>query len=194
MTRALAILEDLRRAAAADAPKVTITGLLVKACAYALARHPEANAAFGGDHIAQWDEIHIGVAVSGEGGLLVPVVHHADRLGLHAIARRLEDLAARARSGGLRLPDLQGGTFTISNLGMYGVDHFTAIVNPPQAAILAVGRVAPRPVAADDGSLAARPTATLTLTADHRVLDGAGAARFLQTIQAALERPGLLLA
>ena len=197
MTRAQAVLDDLRTAGHATSeipPKVTLTALLVKACAYALARHPGVNASFEGDHITEWADVNIGIATSADQGLLVPVIHHADRYGLHELARRLTDLGERARSGRLRLPDLQGGTFTLSNLGMYGIDHFTAIVNPPQAAILAVGRVAQRTVVAADGTFVARPLAVLTLTADHRVLDGAGAAQFLNTVQAALEHPGLLLA
>ena len=197
MTRTQSVLDDLRSAGdvKGDAPpKVTLTALLVKACAYALSRHPGVNASFEGDHIIEWADVNIGIATSANQGLLVPVIHHADRHGLHELARRLADLGERARSGRLRLPDLQGGTFTLSNLGMYGIDHFTAIVNPPQAAILAVGRVAQRPVVAPDGTFVARPLAALTLTADHRVLDGAGAAAFLNTVQAALEHPGLLLA
>ena len=197
MTRAHAVLDDLRttgNAPATPPPKVTLTALLVKACAYALARHPGVNASFEGDHITEWADVNIGIATSVDQGLVVPVIHHADRHGLHELARQLADLGERARGGRLRLPDLQGGTFTLSNLGMYGIDHFTAIVNPPQAAILAVGRVAQRPVVAADGTFVARPLATLTLTADHRVLDGAAAAQFLNTVQAALEHPGLLLA
>ena len=197
MTRAQAVLDDLRAPGhtTGDAPpKVTLTALLVKACAYALTRHPGVNASFEGDHITEWADVNIGIATSADQGLLVPVIHHADRHGLHELARQLADLGERARSGRLRLPNLQGGTFTLSNLGMYGIDYFTAIVNPPQAAILAVGRVAQRPVVAADGTFVARPLAALTLTADHRVLDGAAAAEFLTTVQAALEHPGLLLA
>jgi pyruvate dehydrogenase E2 component (dihydrolipoamide acetyltransferase) len=198
MTRAIAILDDLRttedHAGDVPLPKVTLTAIFVKACAHALLRHPGANASFAGDHITEWADINIGIATSIDQGLVVPVIRHADRLGLHAIARELADLGERARSNRLRLPDLQAGTFTLSNLGMFGIDHFTAIVNPPQAAILAVGRVAQRPVAMPDGTFVAKPLATLTLTADHRVLDGATAAQFLSAIQAALEHPGLLLA
>ena len=172
---------------------VTLTALLIRACAWALVQHPEANSAFQDGQIAEWDEVNIGVATAIDAGLIVPVVRWADRMGMRAIAARLADLTARAREGRLKLEDLQGGTFTISNLGMLGIDHFTAIVNPPQAAILAVGRVAKRAVAAEDDSLVVRPTSTLTLTADHRVLDGASAARFLATIHRALEHPGVLM-
>jgi pyruvate dehydrogenase E2 component (dihydrolipoamide acetyltransferase) len=194
MTRALVIVEDLKsKNGPADQPRVTLTAVLIKACAWALTQHPEANSAFIDGQIAEWDEVNIGVATAIESGLIVSVLRGADRLGMRGIAAQLADLTARAREGRLRLEDLQGGTFTISNLGMFGIDHFTAILNPPQAAILAVGGVAKRAVVDDDGSLVVRPTTTLTLTADHRVLDGASAARFLMTIQAALEHPGLLL-
>jgi pyruvate dehydrogenase E2 component (dihydrolipoamide acetyltransferase) len=201
MARALAIVEDLKAGAArspgaapgADPPRVTLTALLIRACAWALVQHPEANSSFLDGQVAEWDEVNIGVATAIDAGLIVPVVREADRLGMRAIAARLADLTARAREGRLKPEDLQGGTFTISNLGMLGIDHFTAIVNPPQAAILAVGRVAKRAVVAEDDSLVVRPTSTLTLTADHRVLDGASAARFLGTIQRALEHPGLLM-
>jgi pyruvate dehydrogenase E2 component (dihydrolipoamide acetyltransferase) len=204
MSRALALLDDLRgvhvgaltggEPGDSSTPKVTLTALLVKACAAALLRHPNANASFAGDRIEEWEPINIGIAISSEQGLFVPVICDPHRLGLYAIAAALADLTARARGGRLRLADLQGGTFTLSNLGMQGIDSFTAIVNPPQAAILAAGRVAQKPSVAPDGSLTAAPLVTLSLTADHRVLDGAAAAALLKTIQALLEHPGLLLA
>jgi pyruvate dehydrogenase E2 component (dihydrolipoamide acetyltransferase) len=191
MVRALAIVEDLK--AATDQPRVTLTALLIRACAWALVQHPEANSAFVDGEVAEWDEVNVGVATAIDAGLIVPVVRGADRLGMRAIAARLADLTIRAREGRLKLEDLQGGTFTVSNLGMFGIDHFTAILNPPQAAILAVGRVAKQAVVTDDDQVVVRPRSTLTLTADHRVLDGASAARFLGTIQRALEHPGLLM-
>jgi pyruvate dehydrogenase E2 component (dihydrolipoamide acetyltransferase) len=194
MTRALAVVEDLKAGAATDKPRVTLTALLIRVCAWALTEHPDANSAFVDGQIAEWDEVNIGVATALDAGLIVPVVRGADRLGLRAIAGQLADLATRARAGRLKLDDLQGGAFTLSNLGMFGVDRFTAILNPPQAAILAVGRIAKRAVVVDDDQVVVRPVATLTLTADHRVLDGAAAARFLATIQRALEHPGALLA
>lgn len=194
MSRALAIVEDLKAGAANDKPRVTLTALLIRVCAWALTAHPDANSAFVDGQIAEWDEVNVGVATAVDAGLIVPVVRGADRLGLYAIAGQLADLAARARAGRLKLEDLQGGTFTLSNLGMFGVDRFTAILNPPQAAILAVGRIAKRAVVTDDERVVVRPVATLTLTADHRVLDGAAAARFLATIQRALEHPGAMLA
>ena len=158
-----------------------------------MARHPEANSAFIDGQIAEWDEVNVGVATAIDSGLIVSVVRGADRLGMRAIAGQLADLTMRAREGRLKLEDLQGGTFTLSNLGMFGIDRFTAILNPPQAAILAVGRIAKRAVVTDDDRVEVRPVSTLTLTADHRVLDGAAAARFLATIQRALEHPGAML-
>jgi pyruvate dehydrogenase E2 component (dihydrolipoamide acetyltransferase) len=201
MVRGLAIVEDLKAGAArspgavagADQPRVTLTALLIRACAWALVQHPEANSAFLDGQVAEWDEVNIGVATAIDAGLIVPVLRGADRLGMRAIAGRLADLTARAREGRLKPEDLQGGTFTVSNLGMFGIDHFTAILNPPQAAILAVGRVAKQAVVTDDDRVEVRPRSTLTLTADHRVLDGVSAARFLGTIQRALEHPGLLM-
>ncbi|MEZ4768553.1 MAG: 2-oxo acid dehydrogenase subunit E2 [Caldilineales bacterium] len=193
MTRARSIVDDLKAGAADQQPRVTLTVLLIRACAWALARHPEANSAFVDGQIAEWDTVNVGVATAVEAGLIVPVVHDADRLGMRAIAAQLADLAVRAREGRLKLDDLQGGTFTLSNLGMFGIDRFTAILNPPQAAILAVGRMAKRPVVTQDDMVEIRPLSTMTLTADHRVLDGASAARFLATIQQALEHPGMLL-
>lgn len=195
MTRALAMVEDLRggEAKGSDGPRVTLTALLVKACAWALCQHPDANSAFQDGQIAEWDEVNVGVATAIDAGLIVPVIRTADQLGLRAIAARLADLTARARAGQLKLEDLQGGTFTLSNLGMFGIDQFTAILNPPQAAILAVGRVAKRAIVLPDDRIEVRLMTTLTLTADHRVLDGASAARFLATIQRTLEHPGLLL-
>jgi pyruvate dehydrogenase E2 component (dihydrolipoamide acetyltransferase) len=193
MTRALAVVEDLKSGAGADKPRVTLTVLLIRACAWALVQHPEANSAFVDGQIVEWDAVNIGVATAIDAGLIVPVVRSAERVGMRAIAGQLADLTARAREGRLKLEDLQGGTFTLSNLGMFGIDRFTAIVNPPQAAILAVGRIAKRAVVTDDDRVEVRPIATLTLTADHRVLDGAAAARFLATIQRALEHPGAML-
>jgi pyruvate dehydrogenase E2 component (dihydrolipoamide acetyltransferase) len=194
MGRAMAIVQDYRDGAGASAgPKVTVTALLVKACAWALTQFPAANSMFEADQLVEWDEVNIGVATAIEQGLIVPVVHNADRLGMKEIAARLTDLTVRARENRLKLDDLQGGTFTISNLGMFGTDRFTAILNPPQAAILAVGRVAKSAMVGADDRIEVRQMASLALTADHRVLDGAAGAQFLALIQRALEHPGLLL-
>jgi pyruvate dehydrogenase E2 component (dihydrolipoamide acetyltransferase) len=171
-----------------------LTAFLVKACAWALAAYPAANSSFDAPGArVEWADVNVGVAVATDNGLLVPVIHGADRLGLIEIAARLADITARARAGKLRLEDIQGGTFTVSNLGMLGIDRFTAILNPPQAAILAVGRVAKRPVIDENEQVVVRALSSLTLTADHRVLDGAGAAQFLALIKKVLEHPGILL-
>ena len=193
MSRALAVVEDWRATQAEGQPKVTLTALLVKACAWALRGHPALNAGFEDEMIVEWSDINIGVAVAVDEGLIVPVIHHADRLSLLEVAARLNDVAQRGREGRLTLADVQGGTFTISNLGMFAVDRFTAIVNPPQAAILAVGRATKRVVPADDGQTRIAPMATFTVSADHRVVDGAQVGRFLSDLQRGLERPGLLL-
>jgi pyruvate dehydrogenase E2 component (dihydrolipoamide acetyltransferase) len=172
--------------------RITYTDVLVKLVAAALARHPAVNASWRDGVIARHAEINIGLAVAVEDGLIVPVIHRADTLGLAAIAARREDVVSRAQGGKLRPADIQGGTFTISNLGMFGVDAFNAIVNPPQAAILAVGRIADRVVALD-GQPAVQPTMMLTLSCDHRALDGARAARFLGDLADLIEEPLALL-
>jgi pyruvate dehydrogenase E2 component (dihydrolipoamide acetyltransferase) len=170
------------------AEKITYTDLLVKLTAVALRQHPRLNGRWEDDRIMLNSEVNIGLAVAVEDGLLVPVIHQADRLGLGALAAQRAELLAHAQAGSLSLADLQGGTFTLSNLGMYGVDAFNAIINPPQAAILAVGRIADRVVALN-GQPAVQPMLTLTLSCDHRVVDGARGATFLQTLVDFIEDP-----
>jgi pyruvate dehydrogenase E2 component (dihydrolipoamide acetyltransferase) len=189
--RALEVVADLRDNPAAV--KITLTAFLVKACAWALNRHPGVNATYGADAITEWADINVGLAVSVEQGLLVPVIHHANRLSTVEIAARIADLGQRARDGKLQPAEMQGGTFTISNLGMFGVDHFTAIINPPEAAILAVSRAAKVPVVAADDRIEIKQLANFTLTADHRLVDGAKAAQFLADLKKAIEHPGMLL-
>ncbi|HEY3188029.1 MAG TPA: dihydrolipoamide acetyltransferase family protein [Solirubrobacteraceae bacterium] len=172
--------------------RITYPDVLVKLVAAALARHPAVNASWRDGAITRHAEINIGLAVAVEDGLIVPVIHRADTLGLAAIAARREDVVSRGQGAKLRLADIQDGTFTISNLGMFGVDAFNAIVNPPQAAILAVGRIADRVVALD-GQPAVQPTMMLTLSCDHRALDGARAARFLGDLADLIEEPLALL-
>jgi pyruvate dehydrogenase E2 component (dihydrolipoamide acetyltransferase) len=173
--------------------KVTHTDLLVKICAAALAQHPRVNAQWANGAVAGQGGVNVGVAVATEDALIVPVVHGADRLGLRELARRRGELVSRAREKKLRPEDVSGGTFTISNLGMFGVDAFHAIVNTPQAAILAVGRILDKVVAVD-GAAVVRPTLTLTLSFDHRVVDGAEGARFLDTLAGLVEEPAGLVA
>ncbi len=168
--------------------KITYTDLLVKLVASALRKHPRVNASWIDENIVLNTEINVGLAVAVEEGLLVPVVLRADQLGLAAIATRRAEVIERAQTGKLTPADMSGGTFTISNLGMYGIDSFNAIVNPPQAAILAIGRIADRVVPVN-GQPGVQPMTTLTLSCDHRVVDGARAAQFLQTLVGYLEDP-----
>ena len=172
--------------------RISVTDLLVKACALALARRPEVNCSWAGDKLLRHRRVNIGLAVALEDGLVVPVVHDADRKTLTEISGEAHELAERARAGRLSLDEITGGTFTISNLGMYGVDRFTAVINPPDAAILAVGAARPSAVARD-GQVAVATTMTLTLGIDHRVLDGATAARFLGELTALLEHPARIV-
>lgn len=174
--------------------RVGLTAVIVKAAAWALRRHPLLNSRLDleANQIVLNDEVHIGVAVALDDGLIVPVVRHADRKRVPEIAADIAELTRRAKTNMLR-PDDLGGTFTISNLGMFGVDRFTAIINPPESAILAVGRVVKRFVPGANDQPVARPMMTLTLSADHRVVDGAVAARFLADLREAIELPDSML-
>jgi len=172
--------------------KLTITDLLVKLAAAALKNHPRLVAHWENGQILTSNQINVGLAMAVEDGLVVPVIHAADTLSLSQIAQRRIELVERARGGKLRLQDLQSGTFTISNLGMYGIDVFNAIINPPQAALLAVGRIAERVVPVD-GVPGVRPMMTLSLACDHRVVDGARGAQFLGELVAYIEEPLALL-
>lgn len=167
---------------------VNLTDLLVRAAAAALRAHPRVNGAWADGGLRANDDVNVGIAVAVEDGLVVPVVHGADRLGIAGIAHRRAEAVARAREGSLRPEDVDGGTFTISNLGMFGVDAFNAVLAAPQAAILAVGRIAERVVAVE-GRPAVRPMMTLTLSCDHRAVDGANAARFLSELADLIEEP-----
>jgi pyruvate dehydrogenase E2 component (dihydrolipoamide acetyltransferase) len=172
--------------------RITVTDLLTKVCAQALMRHRDMNVQYTEDALLVFPSADVGIAVAAPQGLVVPVVRGAEQRSIAEIARVRADLVSRARDGKLRSEDIQGGTFTISNLGMYGVDQFIAVLNPPQASILAVGatrdQVVPR-----DGDLEILPLMTMTLTCDHRAVDGATGADFLRTLKAFLELPGLAL-
>lgn len=173
--------------------KVSFNDLIIKAVAAALLRMPQVNVSFAEDKLIQKKQVHIGVAVALEQGLIVPVLHNADKRGILDIARESRRLAEAARTNKLRPEDLSGGTFTVSNLGMFDVDSFTAIINQPESAILAVGSITPTP-AVVDGQVVVRDRMKVTLSSDHRALDGAVAARFLQEVKRLLEEPfGLLL-
>ncbi len=175
------------------AEKVTYTDLLVKIVAAALRIHPRLNTSWSEGKIMMKEAVHVGLAVAVEEGLVVPVIHQADTLSLGEIARQRIELVAKAQSGKLRLQDISDGTFTISNLGMYNVDAFNAIINQPQAAILAVGRIAERVVPVN-GQPAVQPVMVLTLSCDHRAVDGARGAQFLDTVATLIEEPlGLIV-
>jgi pyruvate dehydrogenase E2 component (dihydrolipoamide acetyltransferase) len=172
--------------------KVSINDLVVRAAAVALRRMPEINVSFGGSDLIRHSHVNVGIAVATDRGLIVPVVRDADRKTVGQIAAEARDLAARARDGKLQPADYSGGTFTVSNLGMFGVEFFTAVINPPESAILAVGAVTREP-AEYQGEIALRDRVRLTLSVDHRALDGAMGAGFLQLLKKLLEQPLLLL-
>ena len=172
--------------------RITLTDLLTKVCARALMRHSDMNVQFAEDALLVFPNADIGIAVAAPQGLVVPVVRGAERLSIAQIAEVRADLVSRAREAKLRAEDLDGGTFTISNLGMFDIDQFIAVLNPPQASILAVGATRDL-VVVRDGEFVAVPTMTMTLTCDHRAVDGATGAEFLKTVKAFLEDPGLAL-
>ncbi len=172
--------------------KVSYTDILVKAVAKALTEHPIMNSTLDEDEIRIFAAVNIGVAVATDKGLIVPVIPNADKKPIEEITPMLEKLVDKAKRGTLSKEELTGGTFTITNLGMYGVDVFTPIINPPETAILGVGRVAERPTVSK-GEIVAKPVMKLSLSFDHRVVDGAPAARFLQTMKAILEDASSLL-
>ncbi|HEY2536427.1 MAG TPA: dihydrolipoamide acetyltransferase family protein [Solirubrobacteraceae bacterium] len=200
MEECVALRAELKRLGRADAP--TYNDMVVKACALALREHPRANSSYRDGRLQLHSRVNVGVAVATEsqepagGGLIVPTVFDADVKALGEIARETGALTARVRDGSITPPELGGGTFTVSNLGMFGVDAFTAIINPPQAAILSVGAIKPRAVARDEGDeqreIVARQQMTVTLACDHRILYGADAARFLARIRELLEQPAAL--
>jgi pyruvate dehydrogenase E2 component (dihydrolipoamide acetyltransferase) len=190
MTRVNALVARLRERD--PEVRITVTDVLTKVCAQALMRHREVNAEFTEEAILLHPTANVGLAVAAPQGLVVPVIRSAERRSLPEIAAVRADLVGRARENRLRAEDLDGGTFTISNLGMYAVERFTAVLNPPQAAIVAVGATEERVVPVG-GETAVRPMVTLTGTFDHRAVDGAPAAAFLQALKESLEDPGLAL-
>jgi pyruvate dehydrogenase E2 component (dihydrolipoamide acetyltransferase) len=191
MERAAALRDELQ--ALPGAPRVTFTDLIVRACALTLVRHPGVNATFQGQAIRRYRAAHIGIAVALDEGLITPVLRDCDRKGVFQIATEGRDLVERARQRKLRAQELQGATFSVSNLGMFPVDEFSAIINPPEGAILAVGAIVDKPVVVD-GQLRVGTRMRVTLSCDHRVMDGAMGARFLGDLKALLEAPlGLLV-
>ncbi|MBG0786467.1 MAG: 2-oxo acid dehydrogenase subunit E2, partial [Anaerolineaceae bacterium] len=173
---------------------ISLTAYLIKAVAWSLKRHPYLNSSLEEETIHLWEEINIGVATALDEGLIVPVIPNADQRSLYEVNATLRDLTKRARLGELNREEVKHGTFTISNLGMYGIQSFTAIINPPQSAILAVGSLTRKPVVVDDNDhIEIHPLMTLTLSVDHRIIDGAVGAMFLSDLVKALETPELLM-
>jgi len=168
--------------------RVSVNDFVIRAAALAIHHHPYVNASFGDESIAYHGAVHVGVAVATEEGLITPVVRDADEKSVVDIAREVRDLAARARARKLKPDEYQGGTFTISNLGMFGIEEFTAIINPPNAAILAVSAALPKPVVVER-EIVVRDRMKVTMSCDHRVIDGAAGAEFLQTFRRYLEQP-----
>ena len=193
MTITMDKASDARKAINELSPvKVSFNDLVIKACAMALRSHPAVNSSWMGDFIRQNHHIHIGTAVSVDEGLIVPVVKFADQKSLSQIADEAKTLIDKARNKKIQPAEFTGNTFTISNLGMMDIDEFTAIINPPDACILAVGRIQPTPVA-ENGQVVIRQLMKITLSCDHRVVDGAVGSRFLQTLKAYLENPVTML-
>jgi pyruvate dehydrogenase E2 component (dihydrolipoamide acetyltransferase) len=190
MSNALQVRESLIHQIMAETGEpLSITALLVKVVATALKHQPRANASYEAGRVKLHKRVNVGVAVNTEEGLVVPVIKEADQRSLAQIACELQILQEKARQMRFSADDLSGGTFTVSNLGMYGIDQFNAIINPPQCAILAVGRVTKTPVALPDDTVALRPMVSLTLSVDHRVMDGVQAAKFIAEIREGLEKP-----
>ncbi len=175
-----------------DGKKVSINDLVLKATAGALARHPECNAQWHDGFIRRYNAVHIGVAVAIDDGLITPIVRDAHLKGLAAISEEVRELAGRAREKKLQPDEYTGATFSVSNLGMFGIHEFTAIINPPEAGILAVGGIEETPVVVD-GEVVIRPRMKVTMSCDHRVIDGAQGSRYLQTLKAMLEEPAAIL-
>lgn len=187
VSRLEAYRETLNQSISQKSKKITVTALITKAVAKALQKNPILNSQFDGDKIQLLDQINIGVATALDDGLIVPVVHQTDKKPIAAISDEIRDLSERARSGKLMPDDLSNGTFTISNLGMFEIDRFTAIINPPQSAILAVGKMNRVFMPAEDNSFHVEEIITFTLSADHRVMDGAQAARFMGDLKSILQ-------
>jgi pyruvate dehydrogenase E2 component (dihydrolipoamide acetyltransferase) len=167
---------------------ISYTDIVIKLVAIALERHPILNSRWDGERIIKLQKIHVGLAVDTEAGLMVPVIRDVPPLSLREVAARTQDLIDRARRRSLKFDELQGGTFTVTNLGQFGIDAFTPIINYPQCAVLGMGRIVKQP-ANHEGQLALRDRMTLSLTFDHRIVDGAPAARFLQSVASLLENP-----
>jgi pyruvate dehydrogenase E2 component (dihydrolipoamide acetyltransferase) len=187
-------VSEMRKAMAelGDDYKVSVNDIVLKAVATALAQHPEVNAHWLGDRIRQFARVHLGVAVAIDEGLITPVVFDADTKRLRDIAHEVRELAARARARKLKPEEYTGSTFSVSNLGMFGIDQFTAIINPPEAGILAIGAIEAKPVVVGE-AVVVRRRMRVTMSCDHRVIDGATGAKFLATLRRLIENPLLLV-
>ena len=192
MTEAMSLRQQINRSLEGEGVRVTVNDLIIKACAAALRKHPKFNAFLDGDVIRPNDSVNIGIAMAVEDGLLMPAIMGCEQMTLKSLALASKDLADRAQNGTLRPDEYTGGTFGVSNLGMFDVSTFVAIIQPPQTAILAVGTVAKRPVVRDD-EIVIRQTMNATISADHRVVDGAEGAQFLMEVKNALESPLTLI-
>jgi pyruvate dehydrogenase E2 component (dihydrolipoamide acetyltransferase) len=192
MTRTQAARESVNARLEASGVKTSINDFIIKAVAIALRQHPEINAQWTDTAIRRFNRVHIGVAVAVEDGLITPIIRDADMTGVAEISQQVRELAKRARERKLQPDEYTGATFSISNLGMFGIDEFTAIINPPEAAILAVGRVEEK-VVVENGEMVVQPRMRVTMSCDHRVIDGATGAKFLQTLRQYLEEPAMML-
>ena len=192
MTRALQARVRINELLAAEGAKASLNDMVIKATAVALTRHPDCNAWWQGNSIRRFNQVHMGVAVAVPDGLITPVVRDAHAKGLGQISTEIRELAGRAREKRLQPHEYTGSTFSISNLGMFGIEEFTAVINPPEAGIIAVGAVEERPVVVD-GQVVVQPRMRITMSCDHRVIDGAQGARFLATLKSFLEEPAAIL-
>ncbi len=192
MTRTLEARKRVNALLEREGEKVSINDFVLKATAQALARHPEVNSHWNGESVRRHYRVHLGVAVAVEDGLITPVVRDAHLKGLARIGREVRELAARGQEKRLQSEEYTGSTFSVSNLGMFGIHEFTAVINPPEGGILAVGGVEDTPVV-EEGRVVVRPLMKVTMSCDHRVVDGATGARFLQTLKAMLEEPATIL-
>jgi pyruvate dehydrogenase E2 component (dihydrolipoamide acetyltransferase) len=189
MTKTLRWRQELNSKQGVDVAKVSVNDIIILAVARALRRHPEINSSWQGDQLLVHSGVHVAVAVALPTGLVTPVLRHTDRLGVREIAKSSKELIEKAKGGSLKNEDYAGGTFTISNLGMLGIEEFTAIINPPQAAILAVGATIATPWVNDQQQVVVQDRMKVTMSCDHRVIDGAVGAQFLQTLTRFLEDP-----
>ena len=189
MERAAEAREALNKQLGEQGVKISFNDIILKATALALRKHRACNAWYQDDHIRYWNEVHLGMAVAVEDGLITPVIRHTDLKSLAEIGTEARELAQRARSRRLKPDEYTGSTFSVSNLGMFDIEHFTAVINPPEAGILAIGSIVPRPVAEATGTVTVRRRLRLTMSCDHRVIDGATGAQFLQTLKQMLENP-----